>query len=564
MASSSIAKSLKSFIKSTFLLLLCFFLTSLIRGPSTSFSLSSTHSHIAGAGCFGLHKLNDPHSKCVFLKSHHPCITQGYVNYLHLFYCVCGRYPALGYLLLSSWLLVLFYLLGNTASQYFCSSVESLSRILQLSPAIAGVTLLSLGNGSPDVFASIVSFRSGSGEVGLSSVLGGAFFVSCIVVGVINISGSSSAAATTAARIDRASFLRDVCFFIFVLSSLLAILIAGRVTIFAAMAFTSLYFVYVSIVSATHFCREKYEGLGLVVPILEAEELNDPISAKEHSSGEAKENSSGEATDHHHHYHHWMSWIVFFIELPLYLPRRLTIPDVSDEKWSRPFAVASAALSPVFLATLWNSKRTGGMSSKEALTIFLYSGLVGLVLGLMALHTTMKDNPPRKCLLPWLAGGFLMSVLWTYIVAEELVGLLVSLGFIFGISPGILGFTVLAWGNSIGDLIANVALAVNGGQDGAQIAISGCYAGPIFNTLAGLGLSLAVSAWAAHPEPFEVPAAPAMFEIVGFMIGGLLWALVILPRKEMKLDRVLGIGLLAIYFCFFSFSLSQTLGFFHF
>lgn len=153
-----------------------------------------------------------------------------------------------------------------------------------------------------------------------------------------------------------------------------------------------------------------------------------------------------------------------------------------------------------------------------------------------------------------------MSVLWTYIIAEELVGLLVSLGYIFGINPAILGLTVLAWGNSIGDLIANVAMAMNGGQDGAQIAISGCYAGPIFNTLAGLGLSLVVSAWAAHPDPFVIPVAPALFEILGFMIGGLLWALVILPRKDMKLDRVLGIGLLAIYLCFLSLRLSQSLG----
>lgn len=573
-----LSKNFKAMINTTFLLLLCFFFTSHIRSPTTFIPLSSTN-HVSapkGAGCFGLQKLKDSHSKCLYLKANHLCITQGYLNYLHIFYCSCGRHPALGYSLLASWLLVLFYLLGNTASQYFCSSVENLSRILNLSPTIAGVTLLSLGNGSPDVFASIVSFRSGSGEVGLSSVLGGAFFVSCVVVGVINLCNPStvksiggggvspSTAATPPAIIciDRASFLRDVCFFIFVLSSLLAILIVGKVTIWGSMAFTSLYFVYVSIVSATHFCREKYDGL--VIPILDSEELNEPVSSTKESNSSSPdqpdppENPSSflqlwEPASC------YLSWLLYFIDLPLYLPRRLTIPDISDERWSRPFAVASAALAPIFLAALWNSKR-GGMSSKEGLTICLYSGLIGLVIGLMALHTTMKDSPPRKCLFPWLAGGFLMSVLWTYVIAEELVGLLVSLGYIFGISPSILGFTVLAWGNSIGDLIANVAMAMNGGQDGAQIAISGCYAGPIFNTLAGLGLSLVVSAWAVHPDPFVIPVSPALFEILGFMIGGLLWALVILPKKEMKMDRVLGIGLLAIYLGFLSLRLTQSLG----
>ncbi|KAG0494874.1 hypothetical protein HPP92_005868 [Vanilla planifolia] len=248
--------------------------------------------------------------------------------------------------------------------------------------------------------------------------------------------------------------------------------------------------------------------------------------------------------------------------MPLFLPRRLTIPDVSEERWSRTYAVASASLAPLLVASLWNSKR-GGIGTKEGITVYLYAGLGGLVLGTLALHTTKKPSPPKTALFPWLAGGFLMSVLWTYIIAEELVGLLVSVGYVLGISPGILGLTVLAWGNSVGDLIANLAMAMNGSRDGAQIAISGCYAGPIFNTLAGLGLSLVVSAWTSRPEPFEIPVVPAVFEILGFMIGGLLWALLILPRKDMRLDRVLGIGLLAIYLCFLSLRLSQSLGIMH-
>ena len=116
----------------------------------------------------------------------------GFVDYLDLFYCVLGgsRRPALGYAAMAAWLAVLFYLLADTAAVYFCSSLEGLARLLGLPPAIAGATLLSLGNGAPDALSALASFAAGAGggaaaAVGLSSVLGGAMFVSTAVLGVV-------------------------------------------------------------------------------------------------------------------------------------------------------------------------------------------------------------------------------------------------------------------------------------------------------------------------------------------------------------------------------------------
>lgn len=68
-----------------------------------------------------------------------------------------------------------------------------------------------------------------------------------------------------------------------------------------------------------------------------------------------------------------------------------------------------------------------------------------------------------------------------------------------GLSPAIMGVTVLAWGNSVGDLVADVALAKTGQP---VVALAGCYAGPLFNMLVGLGLALIIKTVMMYPQPY--------------------------------------------------------------
>ncbi|KAK2451263.1 cation/calcium exchanger [Trifolium repens] len=125
------------------------------------------------------------------------------------------------------------------------------------------------------------------------------------------------------------------------------------------------------------------------------------------------------------------------------------------------------------------------------------------------------------------------------------------------------GLTVLAWGNSLGDLIANGAMAKNGGVDGAQIAVSGCYAGPMFNILMGLGLPLVLSAWGEYPNSYVVPKDSSLLGTILFLMVGVLWSLVVLVKKNMRLDKFLGAGLLTIYLCFLFLRLAMAIGVLH-
>ncbi|TQD94093.1 hypothetical protein C1H46_020288 [Malus baccata] len=556
-------KNYITFLNISFLLVGCALLV--VHSYASDFLVLSTSgvSRFSGSlDCKGFLSLDDYKAKCFYLKSNNPCVSQGYINYLNIFYCNFATFPLLGYCCMFLWLLVLFYVLGNTASEYFCSSLDSLSRLLKLSPTIAGVTLLSLGNGAPDVFSSLVSFMGGgTGEIGLNTVLGGASFVSCAVVGILSISMRKRRI-----RVHKADFVRDICFYLLVIVCLGVILIRKEIDVWAAIAFSSLYIAYVIVVYVSHKHRKKSVELScnssnesdLTVPILSNIEEEDLSAAEEGAAQGSSEVVEVKKCCSNLRSSVFFRTLIFILELPLYLPRRLTIPVVCEERWCKPYVVASVTLAPVLLSTLWNHQ-FGNFSFKTKLAIYIIGLIFGITFGIVAFLTTEKSSPPKKCLFPWLAAGFVMSVTWSYLSAQELVGLLLSIGYISGVSPSILGLTVLAWGNSLGDLITNLTMALNGGTEGAQTAFSACYAGPIFNTLFGLGLSLVGSAWFKFPSPVLIQSDAYLLETVGFLVGGLLWALVVLPRRGMRLDGVLGGGLLVAYIGSMSLRLIQTL-----
>ena len=63
-----------------------------------------------------------------------------------------------------------------------------------------------------------------------------------------------------------------------------------------------------------------------------------------------------------------------------------------------------------------------------------------------------------------------------------------------------MALTIIAWGNSLSDMIADVAMTRKGF---GEMAITGCIAGPIMNIMLGLGLSNTITLLKQEKSAFD-------------------------------------------------------------
>jgi sodium/potassium/calcium exchanger 6 len=60
-----------------------------------------------------------------------------------------------------------FFVLLTVSERFFCPALELISEYLRLPPVVAGATLLSFGNGAPDIFTQVAAV----GQVGAAERL---------------------------------------------------------------------------------------------------------------------------------------------------------------------------------------------------------------------------------------------------------------------------------------------------------------------------------------------------------------------------------------------------------
>ena len=131
-----------------------------------------------------------------------------------------------------------------------------------------------------------------------------------------------------------------------------------------------------------------------------------------------------------------------------------------------------------------------------------------------------------------------MSILWLWFTANILIDLLNLFGTLSGINTGLLGLTVLAWGNSIGDMMANLAISRKGF---AEMAMTGCFAGPLFNLLVGMGVSALTQTVSSDSEPIVFSLADKDTRLPFILLLGIVismtWSLIATVYNKFVITR---------------------------
>ena len=419
------------------------------------------------------------------------------------------------------------------------------------------MTLLALGNGSPDVFTMIAS-RSDKILVGMNALLGGVLIASTIVVGSIILNVEEPL------HVHKGDFVRDILFLMTALTIMTVTVIFNSNIAIASAILLICYVIYIGLV----FLRG--DSLHLHYDPLQYDLCSPRSPHSDCSTGGTDAHGARLCLTQ-------IDTIHSFIEYPVRVLQHCTIPlldeTVTDcELWHK-YRWTYPVLVPALLA-VWLATSEFGSSLQIYLSITLcvvLAILLAIAVKYLPVPIEMYTESLENCapvhsettlmrrisLYLWLLVAFCSCIMWIDLTANALVAALSLLGDRVGIPKEFLGLTVLAWGNSIGDCITNNALARQGR---GLMALSGCYGGPLFNILIGLGVALLLNSCEGSNTIFpdsgqdiayslwqaEYPQQSLLMSVV-FLYVVLLSSVMIVHTCEYKLSIGFGIYLIVIY-----------------
>ncbi|ODQ82255.1 hypothetical protein BABINDRAFT_21218, partial [Babjeviella inositovora NRRL Y-12698] len=488
-----------------------------------------------------------------------------------------------------AYLVVLFISLGITASDYLCPNLNYATVYLNLSQRVAGMTLMAYGNGAPDLFSSYSLIKSGSPELAFGELIGAANFCVCFVIGAMGICNSF--------EVDPPQFLCDVGFFIALLIISLVFICDGKLTLLESGIMIILYASYILFLVKYNFSNEPLEEIdenstllspyapphASLRPLTPTSSVLSPMASPNQASqsvmrfsvydavklwshlgdlrcGMSKESllqENYDATEEQEAaggdqiqqgvpshdrpstqispsdlreiiHHSPFAYKVFF--LPILVDYHyFSLKDEISQWWGEyPGSIIPKSMHLIILAAVslalvvlhhWYYRHCSQSHSQD------HQGLH---------HYYHNRLPPIIAFL-----GFFLSIVWINIISDHVVLLLKNIGLMYRIGDSLLGLTVFATGNSVGDLIGNVTLARS------HLSLTGlgaCFGAPLLYILLGLGLNgVILITTTRQGRPIEFKFDISLIVGSAGVLGMLVVYLVVVPMNGWVIGRKLGI-----------------------
>ncbi|KIJ67060.1 hypothetical protein HYDPIDRAFT_174314 [Hydnomerulius pinastri MD-312] len=209
--------------------------------------------------------------------------------------------------------------------------------------------------------------------------------------------------------------------------------------------------------------------------------------------------------------------------------------DLHEMKFNKWLMAAQCILGPLFCVGVLfgGTKHSEWLLAGTAVGGFAAALLV-LIFANEGFHPTARM---ARCSM-----GFFVSIVWIMAIADEVVNVLQTFGFIFGLSDAIIGLTIFAVGNSLADLVANMSVAVFA----PIMGFSACFGGPMINILLGVGIS---GSYIINKTgtPYHLHFTPTLVTSTVGLLMLLLTTLFVVPMNGYFLSRRWGVFLIGAY-----------------
>ncbi|KAH7707356.1 CBN-NCX-6 protein [Aphelenchoides avenae] len=462
------------------------------------------------------------------------CEGSGYLLWTQFVLCQPSAFlRALMIVFAALFLAYLFVAMNAVADDFFSRCISAITEHLGLSQNVAGITFLAFGNGSPDIFSSIatvVSVKVPKAGLAIGDLLGGGLFLNTIVVALITLVKPFQA--------SRLAVVRDMCFYLVALGFTVFILLfddvlyawqpIGTVIMEKAVttvkvtdvAETSLANPFDAMPSATQ--ANLYDGAkSYMDEIREIIQYLAPWSKKDLEALPWK----------------WKMWRL--IRFPCTVALKLTVP-LPEEPYRKLLAILHAFMAPLIISSAF--QLNSAVLIPGGPQLYVYVICISTVCSVLVVLLTRIGKEPKYFQFVCTYYGFVISVSWIYGISSEVLNLVIMFGVSLRISHVVLGLTVMAWSNCVGDVVADTSIARQGMP---RMAISAAVGGPLFNLLFGFGFSFLVAALQGKTVLLEVDQIK--FVIIGFHAVALIASLAYLTLTKFFLDRIYAAFLLALY-----------------